>query len=460
MYDKQYFIARASERVPAEYEVSAFGSWFVGSARDLERIDVVLPDADRSRLLVIGHPIDIASSFERLRTSGDLAALDDLAGSFIVLIESSAGVELLLDAAGSLPAVYAPEHGIVTANPALIHECEEDSELVSAYDIEANAFFPFDLTPKRGVHRLLPNHSLALETMRARRVWPSTLAEGVHRPEDNVAFIADRLKRTLAALSARGPLSLPLTAGYDSRALLACITQPEPPEALTAFTSLIDEKAVADAAVAVKLAAMSGIAHRSVSFVEPSAAERLAWLNSTGRSVGGRASYNFKTVASETAGRVLCMGLAGEVGRTFYGRRVRPGTKLTPEFLLRKLGLPVHSRGVEAGARWLAELRSFDARQVLDLLYVEVRLGCWAGPQMIAEGPTTFRIAPFSQRAIFARALDIPFELRRRNYLPAAIVRGERPDLAQLPYNAASRTLHKRLKGLHRRARSLLGSSA
>jgi hypothetical protein len=112
----------------------------------------------------------------------------------------------------------------------------------------------------------------------------------------------------------------------------------------------------------------------------------------------------------------------------------------------------VHCRGVEAGARWLAELHGFDARQILDLLYIEVRLGCWAGPQMIAKGPCAFRIAPFNQRAIFERALDIPFELRCRDYLPAAIVRRERPDLANFAYNAGSRTLHKRLGALLGRA--------
>jgi hypothetical protein len=457
MYDKQYLIARSAQRIPATYDVSRFGPWFVGSAKDLERVEVVLPDGHR--LLLVGHPIDIAGSLERLRSRGDLAALDDLAGTFIVLLESSEGVELRLDASGSLPAVYAPEHGVVAAHPGLIHECAEDAELVSAFSIHANAFFPFDLTPKRGVLRLLPNHHLLLTTMRTERLWPKTLVEGVHSPEENVAFIAERLERTITALSDRGPLSLPLTGGYDSRALLAC-AGPVDRAHITTFTSMIDQDALADAAVAEKLAAMSGIHHCAVAYVEPTAAERRSWLDSTGQCVGGRASYNFKTVASQTRGKILCMGLAGEVGRTFFSRRQRRGTKPTAELLLYKLRLPRHNRGLEAGERWLSGLRGFDVLQVLDLLYMEVRLGCWAGPQMIAEGPCSYRVAPFNQRAIFERALDIPFELRRKDYTPAAIVRLERPELAHVPYNAAARSLRKRLSGLRERARSFLGLGA
>jgi hypothetical protein len=433
MFAKQYVVARSAERIPAEYEVTALGPWFVGSAVDLERSELTLPEG--RRVLLIGHPIDIAGSYERLRTSGDLSALDDLAGTFIVLLESPAGVELRLDAAGSLPAVYAPEHGIIAANPALIHECQDDSELIKAFPVEANAFFPFDLTPKLGVRRLLPNHQLTLETMQVQRTWPSSLAEAKHSPEDNAAFIAERIELTLAAISAHEPLSLPLTAGYDSRALLACATGLDL-SCITAFTSMID----------------SGVAYRAADFVLPSAAERQAWLDSTGHCVGGRASDNFKTVASQTAGRVLCMGLAGEVGRTFYSRRVRRATKPTAQLLLHKLHLPAHSRGLEAAEHWLAGLRGFDVRQILDLLYLEVRLGCWAGPQMIAEGPCKYRIAPFNQRAIFERALDVPYHLRRKDFIPAAIVRKKRRDLSLVAYNAEARTLRRKLTSLLERA--------
>jgi hypothetical protein len=82
------------------------------------------------------------------------------------------------------------------------------------------------------------------------------------------------------------------------------------------------------------------------------------------------------------------------------------------------------------------------------ILYIEVRLGCWAGPQLIAAGPCKYHLVPFNHRSIFERALDVPYELRRKNFIPAAIVRLRRQELAAYPYNPGKRTLRKRLSGL------------
>jgi hypothetical protein len=443
MYDKQYLVARDRERIPEVYALHTLSDWYIGIARDLELVRVSLPDG--RALCLVGHPVDLGGSLERLRNIGDIEELYELAGSWIALFETACGVELQLDAAGSLPAVYAPEHGVIAASPGLIPECPDDADLKAAFPIEENAFFPFGLTPKRGLLRLLPNHRLSLDTMTATRHWANIAPEGKHKPEDNVAFIAERLRKLLAAVAAQHALSLPLTAGYDSRALLACL--PVNAE-ISSFTSMLDQDAVEDARVATKLAAALDMSYHAVPYLAPSAEERNAWLDSTGHCVGGRVSYNFKTVASQTAGRVMCLGLAGEVGRAFYAAGVTRGTTLTVDVLLQKLGLPLHSSGLRAASRWLGGLPDLDAQQILDLLYVEIRLGCWAGPQLIAAGPSVYRLVPFNQRPIFERALDVPHELRRKDFIPAAIVKRQRPELAELPYNPAKRSLRRRISGL------------
>lgn len=448
MYAKQFVIARNLQRLPENYKRLTFGSWYIGLAPDLEHTHITLPDNRNG--LVFGHPIDCFGALAKLAATGNLEYLYDLAGSYIALFDTEHGVDLYLDACGSLPAVYAPELSLITANPNLIPDIEQDPELLRSFPIDENAFFPFGFTPKRNVWRLLPNHRLSLERMAAERHWPTILSSGKRAPHDNIVFISDRLRAVLNAVAERASISLPLTAGYDSRALLACA----PVRAtVSCFTSLIDHEAAEDAQMARELAGTLGMKFQSLSYVEPSTSERERWLDSTGHCVGGRASYNFKTVASVSKGKVLCLGLAGEVGRAYYGSRVLPSTQLTAERLLNKLALPISPSGIEAATNWLEEVKDLDAQQILDLLYIEVRLGCWAAPQMIADGPCLYRLIPFNQRPIYEHALDVPYPMRRAEYIPTSIVQHAQRPLSRLPYNPSKMTLRKRVSGFVDRLR-------
>jgi hypothetical protein len=97
--------------------------------------------------------------------------------------------------------------------------------------------------------------------------------------------------------------------------------------------------------------------------------------------------------------------------------------------------LPNHSRLLEAGRRWLEALPLSNALAVLDLLYLEQRVGCWAAPQTygVVAGPLKFW--PFAHRDIFANMLRLPIEYRLRDALPADIVRLTWPELLAVPFN-------------------------
>src|SRR4029077_6543503 len=67
---------------------------------------------------------------------------------------------------------------------------------------------------------LLPNHSLDLHRWTIRRFWPRK-ARGRLPLKEAAEKGAKQLRALTLAASRRFPLSLPLTAGRDSRALLA-----------------------------------------------------------------------------------------------------------------------------------------------------------------------------------------------------------------------------------------------
>jgi hypothetical protein len=71
--------------------------------------------------------------------------------------------------------------------------------------------------------------------------------------------------------------------------------------------------------------------------------------------------------------------MGGETGRAFYWS-VREPEEVRPEDLLRRCEAPVIPATLEAAQRWLDTLPAFmrnSPGDILDLAYVEQRLGCW-----------------------------------------------------------------------------------
>jgi hypothetical protein len=199
------------------------------------------------------------------------------------------------------------------------------------------------------------------------------------------------------------------------------------------YTHAIHERAKWDAQVASKIAQSLKLNHTVLPFVPPTNDARQHWLARTGYCVGGNGSYTFQTLDQIGSGRVAILGTAGEVGRASYGEGVKKTTPIDASLLLRKLRLPKIEITQRAAEKWLAGLSSLNAQQIMDLLYIEQRLGCWAGPSLIASSHVTFAV-PFNQRAIFERMLDTPYELRRKSRIHYDIIKLMNGQLMTFPH--------------------------
>ena len=102
----------------------------------------------------------------------------------------------------------------------LNHEAEREFFSTDYYLNCIEHWMPGDATHYEGVKHLSPNHYLDLRTSRVTRFWPwkkletKTMAEAM-------AEAAALLRNSFTAAARRFPLALPLTAGWDSRLLLA-----------------------------------------------------------------------------------------------------------------------------------------------------------------------------------------------------------------------------------------------
>ena len=314
---------------------------------------------------------------------------------------------------------------------------------------EADNWYPFGLTPRRGVRRLLPNHWLSLRDWSTVRHWPTDEVPG-HRlsSAEVAATVAAVARRHLGAVCSAFRVHFPLTGGRDSRMLLECARAHTP--RLSAFTMRLQHRfGEADAEMAPRVARLAGLEHRLLPYRQATAEQKAEWLERTGHCVAGRTlEACAMTLPLESAADTFHVGgVAGEAGRAVHWwPQDGPDTRLTAQDLLQRLRVPEIPPFLAGAEEWLAELKGFDACSILDLAHVEVRLGGWGGPLTqgeLADRPIRL-MWPLAHRQTFGAWLRLAPEARRASDWVEETIRQEWPELLRLPFNRLSALGHLR----------------
>lgn len=438
--------AEKEESVPENWTVHTFSPWHLYTLQL-----PVAPVYDETRRWLgwcIGHPvIDGAVDVKEvvLRTAGiqfSSDAIDDFygraSGKWALLLVHPAYNKIFLDPYASLSTVYSTTEKRVVSTPSLFGPAYEwDEELINAVGLpEQDSWLPAGLTTRKGVRRLLPNHCLNTEDWTAARHWPTPETDFSVNADTKAAvqIIAGSIKNTITAISKSYPLCFSLTAGMDSRMLLACARDYISNAAF--FTFVGGTKSV-DTDIPALLAQRFRLNHRFIPTEKATPDELEQWLALTGMSTSGAIWKIHKSLTKLDPKRVLLPGTAGEIGRrTMQWRDTdRPGTKLSASDVLIRCKLPEHPALLKAVEAWIAELSFVDTFTFLALVFVEQRLGCWAAPQHYGNTTSAFEFTPFNSRQIFHTAMRLPHEYRRTKQLPEDIIRSTWPELLNLPFN-------------------------
>lgn len=342
----------------------------------------------------------------------------------------AAFARVYLDPCGSLSPVYCSILVCVASTTSLVPrdgDTEDIAEHMSAVGIPRDGMYPLHLTPRKNVLRLLRNHFLDLGTWEAERLWPKASTFAVRDTADVVSSVEDRVRLTWANSCTPGLCSFRLTAGRDSRMLLAC-ARPFADQItfLTAEHERSDEVSWLDCSTGSPIAKDLGLRYVRLSHRRARPEDLNEWLVRTGWSVGEergwRACTTFKSLPP---GHADLVGMCGELGRAEHCRRF-------PDFWTRHAGQSEFGRSDLLGfllnfwfrggrhpqsrstiAQWLESVQSFDLRLVLDLFEIEQRLGTWGGvfPYGFANDGR-FQLFPFSHRQTFEALLSLPKSVR------------------------------------------------
>ena len=447
----QFVIARDAARVPERWSQRALGRWTLAAHPALPAFDI--RDGERTVGWLLGYAIGpdgemvLGEVTLPPRGAGITAAdafllfVESFAGRFIAVLLGGDAERVYLDPTGSLSAVYCPSQEMVAATPSLVpytDETRDNDALIEGMAIlERNGFYPFGLTPRHGIERLLPNHYLDLRTWRAHRFWPRGDFAITSDVPGTVERMAHATRRNIEAVARRYPLWLSLTAGMDSRMLVACARRVL--DRVEFFTfSLDDHAARVDCDIAQRLAARFELRHRVLPFVPPHERDSDLWLFRTGGCVAERRGREVvRTYRQLDPERAETPGMVGELGRHACFSEARPFPAIhSGEQVLAIAKLAAPPQACERGDQWLADLPVRDRASILAVIYIELRLAAWGGLLPYADPVSTrFRLYPLCERRIVEWMASLPPDYRERQQLGPDLIRVFWPELAEIPFN-------------------------
>lgn len=412
----------------------------------------VVPLCDRSGQkigIILGDPIELSEArFVRhaiqLTTDAEAdveSAIEDLfvrlGGSFIIVLDGFGRQHTYLDACGSMSLVFDPATQTAAATTGLLlgddaYKNRFDHSLYVHLNILRDGWFPGGLTAHTGIHRQLVNHRLDFATLRQARHWPRAPIAIDDDPKRTVAKICTATRAAIDAMRAEGPVTFGLTAGNESRMLLAICRDIA---GQLNFATVNGPESTLDMLCAEALSLRHGLNHHRLPVVYASDDEAHEWHALTGHCMGGDNIRTHKSALAMAGKGAFAGGLGGEIGRGFFWRSGDdPQTTIDTQSLVGRFGMMPHPRVTEAVAKWHPSVAAFDPFLQLDLAYIELRMGCWAFAQAYAM-PEVFHTNPMISRAAFANMLSLPPDWRRDGLMVEEAIRRHWPELLELPIN-------------------------
>jgi hypothetical protein len=423
------------------------------------------------------HPEDgNAEILHRLAASADLhaaaiRAAGKLGGRWVLIVHHSGQTVVLHDACAqrqvfftagdydgpfmcaSEPAVMAEKLGL-DMNPEAVDFIR--SRKVDDFEIY---WMPGDTTLYAEITALLPNHLLSLHDRKPTRYWPQARPPELDQ-ESALRESIGMLSGIMESAANRFPLSIPMTAGWDSRLVLALNRS----RASTLHTFTIaypgDSAKSRDIAVPQRLLDKLGMSHYLVPYPESVDAAFKGLVRRNNASCNAAYSADIQALHEcHPQDRVCVTGDVAEiVKRYFHGASNHPGN-VTAEKLAQLSRFGPHPFARKALSRWLEDA----ARQpldVLDLFCWEQMAGRWQGKVRSEFDIVQESFAPLNCRALLELMLGVDHRLRRAPSFEffRLIIQRLWPETLLEPINPPEGSLPRRI--LSRLKRCVLSSMA
>ncbi len=400
---------------------------------------------------------DILNSILKFKTSSEvLNELFHFTGEYVIASQDKEEVTLANDASALMEVYYSSDFSAFGSQPNLLSEIvnlEVDTDETAATFYNSKAFKErkFYLTYKTEFSNLLhlkPNYALLLNEKSVKRFYPNIeiAPQDIKRNARKMCTIlSGYMKSVSLRKQASGGIGVPITAGWDSRILLAATIHAE---ALNARYFTIKHASMSndhqDIKVAKRIASHLKINLEILTYedtipdnINKTFQDSLAH----NRSQSNASIYQTLYKEFEVKDTTIINGNVSEIARSFYPNIL----KLNGKDIALLYGYPNAQYAIDAYNEWLkdnnATFRQLNYN-VMDMFYWEERVGNWFAKMKSAYLLFSDHFSPFNSRILLHTALASKREERDAhfNILYKEILSILSKDLNRIPINPSPKT--------------------
>jgi hypothetical protein len=387
VYRRQFLLTRQQVRELADWNQVQMDDYYLYAHPDLE---VTRKERKGGLVLLIGyifdprHPAQTNEENVRdiLSRANDFAelinALKPYTGRYAMIYRNETSCFILHDAYGVREIYYCTQKNrvICGSQPNLVSEYSEP-RLQTTNDEKILRFYKYEMKPVRlgrlwvgdetyyqDIKHLMPNHCLDIKTLKATRYWPNKRLETMDLPKA-VQLSCDFLKGAMSAVTTRYKVMMAVTAGYDSRSLLAAsrdvrdrvyyFINKEPP---------MNERTV-DIRVPREMLNKLGIPFHIHDVTGPIDEEfKTIFLNNTFWAIEKPLPTIYNVYFKNHQDKINLLGL-GEIGRVYYGDSP---PHLDGYYLARSLKYRRSGYAVAQCEKWLREAKGIAESYNFDIM--------------------------------------------------------------------------------------------
>ncbi len=423
-YKFQYKDSSASQVIKKDKNIIVFGEVINTRKFDATIYEIL------EELLETNNLIDLINVSKRL------------AGRFILVYYSREGFFIIPDASTSIIVAYTTIENelYVSSNPKIIADVCGFDESTFSKGIKKSAAeshpLPYDLTMYDNIKVVIPNHFLNVKGRTAIRYYPLSKNDDMTTTE--VAELSSKIIRnTIKGYHRKHKLSLPITAGVDSRTILSAskdlISQ------IPTYTFFHDNfnDRTADILIPVEMSAKFKFKHFVFKDMElPRELVEFYIEKVGGNLVKSEVRNAWTYFNSEIKEHAMLNGGISPLAKSGFGKNL-PEFLSTPTYLVTKTHNYSKDNYQEV-KRWVGDVSKHSHLSNIskyDLFFWEHRVGKWTTNSYMNADILVDLLNPFNCRELIEAWLRVPRRNRMNGVIHKQVIKINWPELLEYPIN-------------------------
>jgi hypothetical protein len=354
-----------------------------------------------------------------------LKQTDRLSGRWILIAGNGQKTILFTDPCGLRQVYYtdpgvnqtwcASQPGLISAPLGLTVDSEATSLFINSryFKNDIEHWWPGDSSPFKDIKHLQPNHYLDLKNRTCKRFWPAGNLNTLNI-EQATTEGANLIKDLMKAVAKRYQLVITLTAGWDSRLMLAATREIRKDQYYSTFIYRDLNENSPDIFIPSRLLHRLRLKHHLIDGLNPVPEIQDIYNQSIFMAHDDWRAMHTGLYRNYPGNRIVAKGACSEIARCFYHKGPEP-EELNGSILAGLAGMEGNEYAIKYFSSWLDDVQACKqyGYNVLDYFYWENRAGNWLPTSLLAGDIVHEFFAPYNCRALITTLLAADIQFRK-----------------------------------------------